>query len=142
MSYCISKDLIKRLPQKDIDILSESNPYIVAELIAEASRVIDLYLSSRWTTPLSSAPEIVKDWAVDITIYLLAARAAIPIWQKTDDDHVENTVIVKRYNDAIKMLEKIRDGFAELPGLGSLSETKAIQVRAKPPRFNDVDRRW
>lgn len=142
MAYCIAKDLVKRLPQDDIDKLSDNNPYLVAELIDEASRTIDLYLSARFSTPLSPAPAIAKDWAVDLTIYLLASRAAIPVWQHTDDDHVENTVIVKRYNDAIKMLEKIRDGFAELPGLSAISESAAIQVVAKPKKFDDIGRKW
>ena len=142
MAYCTQKDLYKRLPEADVKKLSEDNEYISAELIDEAGRLIDLHLSYRYAVPLMPVPAIVKDWVVDITIYLLAARAAIPLWQQTDDGRVENTVIVKRYADAVKMLEKIRDGYAYLPGVTAISDGAAMRVNAKVMKFRDISEKW
>lgn len=138
MAYIVKEDLTARLPQGDINQLSDNDDTLLEALIDEACGEIDWYLAGRYSVPLSSIPAIVKTWAMDISVYLLAARAAIPVWKLTEEGERENTIIVKRYNDAIKALKEIRDGNAGLDGIAGKSVIGSVSVDAKKKKFDDI----
>lgn len=71
----------------------------VDRALEDASGVIDGYLGSRYTVPLSPVPQIVKRFAVDIAVFYLADRAGV----NTDERR-------QRYEDAVRFLEKVAEG--------------------------------
>lgn len=70
--------------------------------IADASNLIDGYLASRYTLPLSSVPEIVKAWAADIARYKL--------WEQRAPEEVR-----QRYEDVVGQLKDVARGHLALP---------------------------
>lgn len=136
MNYCTATDILDRLPQKDIDKFSDSDTGILNNLIAEAGAMIDGYLTA-FDAP-ADVPAVLRGIALDITVYLLASRAAIPIWRTTELGSTENTVIVKRYNSAVKLLEDIRAGKVN-PGL-TYKTASVFRVLGKPAKFKLI--RW
>lgn len=85
---------------------------VVALAIGRAAGVIDSYLRSRFTLPLATTPQLVRECALAIVRYLLA------------EDHATDRV-VKDYERALKWLGEIRDGKLDV-GLDPASAAPAI----------------
>ncbi|OKP69625.1 hypothetical protein BTE77_27955 [Ensifer adhaerens] len=77
----------------------------IASALTMASDEIDVYLSARYTLPLSKGPRVLVSPAADIAIYKLANRHT-----------ALTTTIEDRYKFAVALLQRIADGKA---GLGS-----------------------
>lgn len=89
----------------------------VAAAIANADSLIDGYIAKNYTLPLPLIPPVLKNFAIDITIYTLAARQGRP-----------RDELRKRYEDAISFLKSVAKGDAELPGIGGASATPAAEA--------------
>ena len=70
--------------------------------IADASNLIDGYLGSRYTLPLSFAPDIVISWCADIVRFRL--------WDEKAPEEVR-----RRYDDALAQLKLVAQGLIKLP---------------------------
>lgn len=111
MSYATLTDLQKAVDNKVlIDLTDDADlgsidADIVDNALAAADVEIDFYLGEHYVLPLSTVPPIVTELAVDLAVFKLYARREGP------PDHWQ-----KRYDLAIRRLERIRDG---VPGLGA-----------------------
>lgn len=76
----------------------------VTRALDAAGAEIDTYLAVRYALPLVSIPAMLMQLAVDIALYRLAASHDV----LTDEHRV-------RYEDAIKLLDRIAKGTAGLP---------------------------
>ncbi len=75
---------------------------VLAYAIANADALIDAYLASRYEVPLVEVPQLVAIISSDITRFLL--------WNDKAPEEVR-----KRYEERIKQLEKIQQGYLSLP---------------------------
>ncbi len=108
MAYCTKENLIQRFGQREIDdLLDRDNNSVddtdtLSETIADADALIDSYVCSKYETPLSPVPAIIKYISCDIARFML--------W---DDNAPEE--VRKRYDDAIARLKDISKGLMNLP---------------------------
>ena len=98
-------DLVKRLADHDGDGVADKN--VIDKACTDAQAIIDTYLAVRYELPLldtlAEIPITVKNLAVDIAWYRLAYNRA-----------KQTAEMRQRYEDAIKLLERIADGKASL----------------------------
>jgi phage gp36-like protein len=113
--YCSLDDLLGQVDkQKLIDLSNDNeepvvdedeNPIInlenVQRAIDNAASEIDSYASVRNKVPFNPVPPIIRKLAVDIALYNLFSRK----WTGDEEDN-----IIRRYKNAVKMLEKIAEG--------------------------------
>lgn len=81
----------------------------VTRALSDASAIIDSYLSMRYRLPLASTPNVVRGWAIDIAC-----------WKVAPADVRLTEEIVNRAKVAIKMLEGIAAGKAQIAELESV----------------------
>lgn len=99
--YITEAQFESRFGQREYaDLLSAGHGYAHAE--NDAASLIDGYLASRYTLPLTSVPDIVTGWAGDITRFKL--------WDQAAPEEVR-----KRYEDAISQLRDLAAGRLSLP---------------------------
>lgn len=95
----------------------------VARALTTASGEIDSYIGVRYTLPLEAAPELLKQFCVDIAIYRLALSRDV-----LSEEHR------RRYEDTIRHLDKIAKGTASLnlPGPVDPDTGEATQAPPRP----------
>lgn len=129
MSYCSLEDLKKAKPEielvffTDDENTGELDEDIIDEKISESDTRIDSYVGGRYSLPVEVIPKILKDIAVDLTIYFL--------WKRKNNDAPE--VVVKAYDDAMKQLENIRQGKLFIPELDVADEPRGdVRINKTP----------
>lgn len=100
MPYITQADFTKRFGEDELDDLTEGNSF--ASAATDASTLIDGYLASRYTLPLTSVPDIVKAWACDI--------ARFKLWDEKAPEEVR-----ARYDDVLAQLKDLAKGLLSLP---------------------------
>lgn len=111
MTYCNLDDIKQVTSEAElIQLTDDNNTGIVNETIVNATisyaeTTINGYISSRYTLPLSEIPELIKTFAVDLSIYRLHSRRFML-------DMPESLEV--RYKNVIKELEKIQKGTISL----------------------------
>ncbi len=111
MSYCTLEDIYGSMEESDvIGYTDDAGANTVDETrttqaIDGAGALIDAYLAKRYTVPLAPVPGMIRELAVDIAIYKICSRR---------DQAPEGRR--KKYEDAIRLLEKIAEGKAMVPG--------------------------
>jgi phage gp36-like protein len=109
MSYCDIGDLKNDISEAELIQLTDDDDAgvvdetVVADAIADADSEIDAYLRARYDLPLDTAPRILKKLSVGITLYYLFHRRQIA-----------NEVIKERYDNAVKLLDRIAKGQVQL----------------------------
>src|SRR5690554_3975810 len=114
MPYCNLADMksrfgdaeMLRIADRDRDKAIDTDVVDVA--LADASDEIDAYLSSRYTVPMSPAPDLLKRLCADIARYRLYDERPL--------EEVEN-----RYKQAVTTLRDIANGRASLKDLNASS---------------------
>ncbi len=108
MPYCTLEDLIKTLPEERVIELSDDsdtptsvNEDNINEVIAKADGDIDGYIGGRYSLPLTTVPQKIKDISVDLAIYHLFTRRP----EREAPDGIRT-----KYNDGLKRLKDIQDG--------------------------------
>jgi len=128
MPYCNLDDLIKALNEQTIIDLSNDDPSPsvnqdnIDEAIGKAEREINGYLRGRYTLPLDTIPEDIKDIAVDIALYYLYKRVPDKITEE----------IVNSYKLRIARLKDIKEGnfLPDIPAEGPVdTETGGTGIR-------------
>lgn len=110
--YCTLDDIKKLIPGDNILQLTDDDGMQaidepkVDECIQQADGEINPYLiSGDYDVPISPVPDLIKKLSVDIAIYNLYSR---------NISEVIPDMRVKRYDDAVKTLQKIADGKIKL----------------------------
>jgi phage gp36-like protein len=113
MAYCTINDIVARIPENvlkqltQVDVRSnEINDNVVVPAISDSTALINSKLCRRYILPLSDSGILVR-LSVDIAIYY--------IYRNRFDNKVPEE-IKSTYDDAIKLLDDIRDGRESLPG--------------------------
>jgi phage gp36-like protein len=92
-----SEDLLIRVADLDRDGTPDEE--VVSKGLSGADEICNAYLSARYTVPVSPTPGVVKTCAIDIAVYKMAMLRG----GRTDEMRL-------RYEDALKLLEKISTG--------------------------------
>jgi len=107
MVYAQPSDMIARYPNRDLVQLTNEDPTqqavddsVLQQALADASAEIDGYLESRFTLPLSDAPDVLARLTCDIAMYRLQALRPL-------HDLAEAR---RRYEDAVAVLVRVSDG--------------------------------
>lgn len=109
----------------DRDGDGDGDPGAAERALADAAAEIDTYLAGRYDLPLSPGrAALLRRPAVDIAVYRLAADAATA----TDERR-------RRYEDAVRYLEKIASGEIRLGTDGVRTPPRARALPGPPRRF-------
>lgn len=110
MNYCTLEDIRGHISEaRLVEITDDTHPNatgsvqatVVEKAINESSDIIDAYIGKRFKLPLPGIPSVLRTICVDLSIYNLYERV-------TEMDISEGMKL--RYNNAIKMLERIAEG--------------------------------
>lgn len=108
MAYCSEANLKARFGDQEVDDLLDRDNNDTADTNALASAqtdtdaMIDGYLAARYTTPLTTVPDLIVGIACNVCRYLL--------WGNNAPEEVR-----KRYEDSLKQLKDISNGVITLP---------------------------
>ena len=102
MPYITKAQMVARFGEAEIEELIAADADSFARAEAHASSVIDGYLASRYTLPLTSVPNLVQAWAADLTRYSL--------WDERSPEEVR-----RRQETALEQLKLLADGKISLP---------------------------
>jgi len=109
MIYATTQDIIDRYSNDTLLLIADRDndsvvdAIVVDQALADASAEIDGYLATKYELPLSVAPDVLIRPCVDIVVYRLSADADMA----TEERRV-------RYEDAVKLLERISKGIVSL----------------------------
>ena len=132
MGYCTKDELLTKIPEDYLTDLADDDgdgiveDSIVNEAIEQASAEIDAYVGSRYPTPLSSVPKIIKKLCIDIAIYNLHLRSdkVTDAWKDV-------------YKNAVELLKAIAKGDITL-GVQAKSESTGFKVSARERLFGNI----
>ncbi|MBI4651291.1 DUF1320 domain-containing protein [Candidatus Desantisbacteria bacterium] len=108
-NYITQTDILDRVPEQKLIGLTDDdnngviNDTVVNNNIIDTESLIDSYLKTKYTVPLSPVPAILKKIAKDISEHFLYQRRL----GSTES-------IMASYNNAIKFLEKVAAGTISL----------------------------
>ena len=111
MTYCNLDNIKQVISEAELIQLTDDNntgvinENIVNSAISYAETTINGYISSRYSLPLSETPELIKTFAIDLSIYRLHSRRFML-------DMPESLEV--RYKNIIRELEKIQKGTISL----------------------------
>ena len=80
---------------------------VVEKKIADAQTEIDSYCRAQYTVPFQVVPGLIKKLAVDIALYNLVSKRGL-------DEESPDVILVKRYRDAVKLLENLAKGIVTI----------------------------
>ncbi|HEC12314.1 MAG TPA: DUF1320 domain-containing protein [Acidiferrobacteraceae bacterium] len=120
MPYIVQQDLsdrfgddeLKQLADRDDDNVIDTA--IIDQAITDAESVIDSYLKSRYTLPLSPVPDVIKLHCANIARYLLMGVIA-------------NEEAETRHKEALQFLKDVARGLASL-GVDDATTTSGVRV--------------
>jgi len=128
MAYCTQSDILEQIDEDRLIQLTDDNDAgvidtdVVDRAIADADAEIDAYCGTRYDTPFSPTPAMIRKISVDIGIYnLFVRRRGVP------EDRQ------KRYDNAIKFLTNVSKGLislgADAPSVDDDSGPEATTVK-------------
>lgn len=135
MAYCTQGDYEQRFGATELEQLTDKegagavNAARTAEVMAQASAVIDRYAQAVGTVPIASPGADVRDLALVITRYLL--------FDRSPPDPVKD-----QYREAIRYLERVQDGRATLQGLAEAPQGKVATLRGAEDRVFTATKVW
>lgn len=88
------------------DELAAADIARVDQALDESAGQIDAFLGTRYTLPLPLVPLVLRSFAIDMTMYRLGLRNGRP-----------RDELRTRYEDAVKFLQQVSAGKANLPGI-------------------------
>ena len=80
---------------------------IITEKINDAQMEIDSYCRAQYPVPFDPVPGLIRKLTVDITLYNLISRRGL-------DEDSPDVILVKRYRDAVKLLENLAKGIVTI----------------------------
>ncbi|MBF0546224.1 MAG: DUF1320 domain-containing protein [Candidatus Riflebacteria bacterium] len=128
MPYCVKQDMIDRFGTTELAELTANSTTIddtvLARAMSGAEAEINGYLLAKYSLPLASPPDILKELNCDIARYKLYRKVPAP-------ERIKDT-----YDEAVKTLEKISKGVISL-GITS-AQTPVAPVGG--PQIENTDR--
>ena len=121
MTYSTEADILLQIDKETLINLTDDadsgsiNDDVVNQAISDADALIDSYIGSNYTVPLTTVPQIIKTISVDIAIYNLYSRRMDTMPDVRKD----------RFKNALKYLQDIANSKISLPG-GSTSPSNAV----------------
>jgi phage gp36-like protein len=108
MAYATQADIVEIYSEDALYVADRDSDGVVdadavERALKAASSQIDSFIGVRYSLPLTTPDELLKQYCVDIAIYLLASGRNVQ-----SDEHRQ------RFEDALKHLEKIGGGKANL----------------------------
>lgn len=134
-AYAEVQDLIDRYGEDEIlqltdrDDSGQVDDTVAQTALDDAEAEVDGYLGGRYELPLESPPRILSRITTDIARYHL--HDGVP------PDHVN-----KRYEDAVKFLQKIAEGKVSLGASTAPPSAGAPEVSKGTRMFDDDSLRW
>lgn len=133
--YCTIDDLKKQSSDEflirctDDEQTGEINQETVDEKIDDAQMEIDSYCRAQYSVPFQAVPGLIRKLAVDIALYNLVSRRGI-------DEDSPDVILVKRYRDAVKLLENLAKGIVTIgpAAAGDPSPQPQQATIVSPPR--------
>lgn len=129
--YCDESAFAQRFGEKELaELLPEDegdDGRVYAAAASDADSLIDSYLAGRYAVPLAVVPALIVGLAADLTRHELY-------------DDAPPKEVEARYQRAIELLEQIRDGELDLPGVETLAEadgTGSVAVSARAIAFTE-----
>lgn len=125
MVYCTITNIQASLDEQDLvrftddSDTGEPDQAKITEAVEDASALIDSYISGRYGAALDPVPKLVRSMAVDIAIYKISSRKS---------DAPEECR--KKFDDAVKLLQRIQSGDADIPGVVVDEDTGEIDAAA------------
>ncbi len=127
MAYATQADLERRFGAAEVADAGRRDPERIARALEDASAEIDAYLGRRYALPLSSVPAVIARIACDIARYRL--------WDDQAPDEVR-----RRYEDALRFLERVARGEVEIGVPEPAADPAAAPAyRSPPPVMRDLD---
>lgn len=129
MTYAVQSDMVDRFGQTEIAQLTDRvngtaiDTVVLGKALADADDLINSYLATRYTLPLSSTPKIIVRAASDIARFYLY------------EDRVTEAVKA-RYDDTVKYLKSVADGLVTL----GLDAANQVATGAGGPSHDAGDR--
>lgn len=133
--YCTVDDLRKQSSDEflirctDDEGTGEISQVIIAEKINDDQMEIDSYCRAQYSVPFQTVPGLIRKLAVDITLYHLISRRGF-------DEETEDVILIKRYRDAVKLLENLAKGIVTIgpAAAGEPAPQPQQAVIVSPPR--------
>ncbi|RLC49600.1 MAG: hypothetical protein DRZ79_05695 [Candidatus Cloacimonadota bacterium] len=129
--YCSIEDIVKRLSEKELIILSSESgeqidETVVNTAIEDAGDIIDSYLKKAYALPLETVPKIILKIATELAIIYLNDK------NTQNDESIE----VRRKN-VFTLLDKIakKEIVLNLPAADEEAQTKKILYSTKKRLF-------
>ena len=113
MMYCTIEDLRSQSSDEvlvrctDDEGTGEIDQAIIDEKINDAQMEIDSYCRAQYSVPFDPVPGLIRKLTVDITLYNLISRRGL-------DEDGPDVILVKRYRDAVKLLENLAKGIVTI----------------------------
>lgn len=130
MAYAVQTDIVDAY---GLDLLSavadrdgEIDTVAVERALVSATAIIDAHVGTRYPTPLSVVPDLVRDLCVDIAVYKIATIG-----------NGLNEEKRTRYEDALALLKRISAGQANLdiPSPAAIVPTGSVLLDEAPRVF-------
>lgn len=124
MAYCTLEDIQYAMDEDDVIRFTDDHDSgavdtaVVDKAIADTGSLVDAYLASRYAVPLDPVPAVINGAACDIAIYKISSRRGIAAEE-----------VRKKFEDAVKFLEKLAAGKAVLPGVDESTSGGTDMVR-------------
>ncbi|MCM0757352.1 DUF1320 domain-containing protein [Sporomusa sphaeroides DSM 2875] len=144
--YCTLDDVKKQVPETKLIQITETEeaPGVIDEAAVEsaiemAQAEIDAYAAAQYPVPFALVPKIITKFAVDIALYNLFSGHGFSFEEDSPDK-----IILQRYKDAVKFLEKLSEGAVSIGG-GSAADPATAGVAVNqtviqnPPRLFNRD---
>ncbi|MBU1193967.1 MAG: DUF1320 domain-containing protein [Proteobacteria bacterium] len=136
MAYCTLNDIQDMMDEDEIIRFTDDtgagtiNTDVTDKAISGADALIDSYLASRYSVPVTPVPDILLNFAVDIAIYKICSRRS----QAPEE-------VRTKYEDAIKWLEKVASGKVKISSAASApaSQSNDGPVITTSPRIFSRD---
>lgn len=133
--YCTIDDLRKQSSDEFLNRCTddagsgEIDQSIVDEKIMDAQTEIDSYCRAQYPVPFQVVPGLIRKLAVDIALYHLMSRRGF-------DEESADAILVKRYRDAVKILENLAKGIVTIgPAVAGAPTPQPQQATIiSPPR--------
>lgn len=124
----ITEAELKRLCNDASDLNGELNANVITIAITSVCQLIDDFLRGRYTTPLISPNAVVKDIAINLTVYKLYERRMV---SKMPEG------LINSYNNAISLLKKYQNGEMEITTKEApeIKPTRLSVVRSRSQKY-------
>ncbi|SDO04105.1 Mu-like prophage protein gp36 [Desulfonauticus submarinus] len=132
MGYCTKDDLLTKIPEEYLLDLADDDgdgnldETVVNNAIEQATAEIDAYLGSKYSTPLSSVPQIIKKLCIELTIYNLHLRSdkVTDAWKDV-------------YKNDVALLKAISKGDLTI-GVETETESTGFKISAREKVFGNI----